>query len=191
MAPRLVLVRHGRSGHVHTGLLNAEQFRRWREAYEAAGVAADEIPPPELCTAAVNADVLIASDAPRAIASANLLAPGREVVTSALLRELELSPPDLGRLRLPLLGWALLIGVRALSGDRSNAMADEAQRTRAAANWLAEMAEERGTVMVVTHASVRRLIAWELERLGWRCDARGRGMRHWSAWGFGREASSS
>jgi len=186
MAPRLILVRHGRSGHVHTGLLNAEQFRRWREAYEAAGVAADEIPPPELCAAAVNADVLIASDAPRAIASAKLLAPGREVVTSPLLRELELSPPELGRLRLPLLGWALMIGVKALF-RRPHVTADEAERTRAAANWLAEMAEERGTVLVVTHASVRRLIAWELGRLGWRSDARGRGLGHWSAWWLERE----
>jgi broad specificity phosphatase PhoE len=171
---------------VHTGLLNTEQFRRWREAYEAAGIAADEIPPPELCTTALNADVLIASDAPRAIASANLLAPGREVVISPLLRELELSPPDLGRLRLPLFGWALMIGVSALF-RRPPVPAEEVQRTRAAANWLSEMAEERGTVLVVTHASVRRLVAWELGRLAWTREGRGRGMGHWSAWGFGRE----
>jgi len=143
-----------------------------------------------LCAAAVNADVLIASDAPRAIASANLLAPGREIVTSALLRELELSPPELGRLRLPLLGWALTIGVKELfraMTRRPTVTAEEAQRTRAAAHWLSEMADERGTVLVVTHASVRRLIAWEFGRLGWRSDARGRRMHHWSAWLFGRE----
>jgi len=56
----------------------------------------------------------VASDVPRAVASAALLAPSRTVVTSPLLRELALPAPNLGPLRLPLMGWALAIGCSAL-----------------------------------------------------------------------------
>ncbi len=181
MPRRIVLVRHGRSGHVHSGLLDAAQFRRWRDAYEAAGIAPDETPPAELQATAAAANVLAASDAPRAIASAALLAPARPIVTSPLLRELELPPPNLGPLRLPLIGWALAIGFRSLL----HAVApEEAERARAAAQWLAEIAGEGGTVVAVTHGSVRRLIAQELRKLGWSVDTGRRGIHHWSAWSF-------
>jgi broad specificity phosphatase PhoE len=178
---RILLVRHGRSGHAVSGLLDLAAYQRWREAYEAAGIDANEKPPAELIEAARDARALVASTAARAIASAKLLAPDREVVISPLLRELELPPPRL-RVRLPLIGWVLLIGAKAAF----RGIPEEFERGRAAAEWLSEMAAERGPIVALTHGSVRRLIATELLALGWSAAKGRRGFHHWSAWAFTR-----
>ena len=42
MAPRIVLVRHGPTAYRHAGgMVNRDGVLRWREAYDAAGIAAD------------------------------------------------------------------------------------------------------------------------------------------------------
>jgi broad specificity phosphatase PhoE len=79
---KIILVRHGRSGHVHSGWIDGATFLRWREAYEAAGIDSEDVPPRELSAAALGSGVLAASVARRAIESAKALAPGREVLTS-------------------------------------------------------------------------------------------------------------
>src|SRR6476660_10302071 len=98
---RIALVRHARSSHVHTGWITADGFRAWRAAYEAAGIREGERAPAPLERLVGRADLVLSSDAPRAIASARLLAPGHEIVISPLLRELDLESPTLGGLRLP------------------------------------------------------------------------------------------
>ena len=166
---------------MHTGWLNAAELRRWREAYEAAGVAADEVPPPSLLALAKNAGVIAASTAARAIASAQLLAPGREAAISPLLSELELPPPNLGRLRLPLSLWMPAIGFSVAVRPET-----ETHRARDAANWLSQLATEHELVVAVTHGSVRRLISRELLHLGWKLEARQGIVHHWSAWSLSR-----
>ncbi|WP_438036480.1 hypothetical protein [Sorangium sp. So ce204] len=107
MSARIILVRHGRSGHVHTGWIDAAGLQRWRDAYDAAGLAPGELPPPALRRLATQAGVVVASDLPRARASAELLVPGVEIATSALLREVDQPSPPLGNARAPLAVWAL------------------------------------------------------------------------------------
>src|SRR5262245_34823899 len=160
---RIVLARHGRSAHMHTGRLNAEEFRRWREAYEAAGIVAEEAPPAAVRDMAGGA-VVVASDAARAVQSAELLAAGRPVRISPLLRELDLLPPNLPW-RLPLFVWAAAFGIRIVARwalRHPNVTPAEAKRARAAAEWLSQLARTHGTVVAVTHASVRRVIAQAL-----------------------------
>jgi broad specificity phosphatase PhoE len=178
---QIVLVRHGRSTHVHSGWINGAEFPRWREAYEEAGIVANDLPPPELIAIAASSGVVVASAAQRAIESANLLAPGRKVTISPLLKERELRAPALGRIRLPLFGWALAIGAGLFRTD-----AAEAQRTREAADWLAQLAADHDTVVTVTHASFRSLLSRELIRRGWRCVVPAKKSDHWSAWMFTR-----
>jgi hypothetical protein len=175
----IALVRHGLSAHVHAGLVDLDGYQRWRDAYEAAGIDPREVPPSALQELAIRCGALVASDSPRASQSAQLLAPQREVVTSPLLRELELSPPNLRGIRLPLLGWAVAIGLR---GALRRADATELARVRAAADWLVALADTHGDVVVVTHAMIRAKLADELQSRGMqRTVPRGR-MRHRSAW---------
>ncbi len=183
---RIVLVRHGRSAHVHSGWINHAGFLRWREAYEAAGIDANDAPPRELQEVAAAAGVIVASDSPRAIQSATVLAPGAAVVTSPLLRELELTPPNLGRLRLPMIGWALAYGVRMLVRAHAHVAPAERARAREVARWLFGLAEEHGQAVVMTHASFRSVLGKALVAEGWRMDVPRRRSAHWSAWGFSR-----
>lgn len=180
--PKIILVRHGRSGHVQSGWMTRAGFLAWREAYEAAGVDAADVPPSSLRTAAEASAVLASSSARRASDSARALAPGREVLVSPLLNELELLPPQLGNIRLPLPGWALTFMLRWLSGNLETPR--EKERVRVAAAWLRELALSHGSVVAVTHASFRAALARELVRNGWRCDVPKRRSAHWSAWSF-------
>ncbi|HEX9986016.1 MAG TPA: hypothetical protein VGF69_22335 [Thermoanaerobaculia bacterium] len=181
---RIVLVRHGRSAHVHAGWIDYTGFLRWRETYEAAGIDPREVPPPELQQVAATAGLLLASDAPRAIESARLLAPGAEVTVSPLLRELELTPPNLGRMRLPLAGWALVFGVRMLRHPLVSPA--EKERAQTVATWLATLTEQHGTIVVLTHHSFRSLLAKTLTADAWQATLPRRRSSHWSIWSFAR-----
>lgn len=158
-------------------------FVAWREAYEAAGISAGEVPPPGVAALLADATVFAASDARRAIESARLLAGNRDIVVSPLFRELELRGIDFGPLRLPLFGWALTVGVRALFRLRDSS---EEQRVRDASAQLAALAESEELIAVVTHASFRRRLARQLLGDGWRREGGNSSMRHWSVWTFVR-----
>jgi broad specificity phosphatase PhoE len=187
----IVLVRHGRSAHVARGWLDVDDLRRWIVAYDAAEIVPHHRPPPELVELARTAGVVVTSDLPRALASAALIAPGREVHASALLREApletdELPLPRLAGLRLPLWVWALVFGLRWLRASRRGEPppgVDAAALARAeeAAAWLAGLAGGSGGVVVVTHATFRTLVAAALQRRGWRGPER-RPFREWTAW---------
>jgi broad specificity phosphatase PhoE len=173
---RIHLVRHGRSAHVHAEWVSLDGFRRWRELYEAAAILKGERPPDGLKALAADA-VVVASDAPRAIASAKLLRD--DVLVSPLLRELELAPPNLRGVKLPLALWALSFGVKWLI-HRTHATPEEEARAREAAAWLEGLAGE-GDVVAVTHATFRSVLAKALVVRGWRSGKPPR-SRHWSVW---------
>ena len=167
---RIVLVRHAESAHVHTGWINASGLRAWRKAYEDAGIHNRARVPNELARLADSADLVLASDAPRAVASARMLAPADEVVVSPLLRELDLEAPDLGSIRLPLLGWAVLVGARSLllTLRRQYPSTAEAARLDEAVGWLNELATRHRLIVAVTHASFREQLSARLMRRSWR-----------------------
>jgi broad specificity phosphatase PhoE len=179
-----VLVRHGRSAHVHAGWVDIHGFRRWREAYEAASLSAGEQPPAALVALGGSADLVVASDAPRAVASAERLVAKGPVQTSPLLRELDLDAPSLGQVRLPLLAWAVAVGARSflLARRASYRAGAEAKRVTAAAAWLDELSAGHLTTVVVTHASLRRRLWGELQNLGWQSASTERSWENWSAW---------
>ncbi|MFL5386537.1 MAG: hypothetical protein ACJ8GN_28810 [Longimicrobiaceae bacterium] len=185
MTARIVLVRHGPSAHVHTaGRVDRTGMEAWRAAYDAAGVLEASRPPDALVRLVAAAAHVVASDLPRAVASAERLAPGREIGTSALLRETPLAIPAWPT-RLPLGAWGVIIslgwGYRILRG--TDASAAERARATEAAEWLAGLASG-GPVVAVTHGAYRRLLANRLLALGWTCTGRQGGYRPWSAWSF-------
>ena len=174
MEQKILLVRHGRSAHVHRGFIDIAGFRRWREAYEAAGIDERDQPPAALKDLARGSGMIVASTAPRAVHSAMLLRP--HITTSPLLTELELAPPNIRGIRMPLIGWALSIGIRR------HVSPAELERVQEAAQWLSDLAAEHGTVLAVTHASFRSLLSREFVGRGWQCEIPKGRSRHWSAW---------
>jgi broad specificity phosphatase PhoE len=190
---RVALIRHARSSHVHTGWITASGFRAWREAYEAAGIREDERVPAHLKQLVGRADLVLSSDAARAVATARLLAPGREIVVSPLLRELDLESSTLGGLRLPLTAWALAVGGRTLllTLRQRYPSAAEAARINDTAAWLEELAARHSLIVAVTHASFRRQLSTRLAQTGWQAEPGRRSLRHWSAWLFRRRPNCS
>lgn len=190
---RVALVRHARSAHVHAGWVTASGFRAWRAAYETAGIREDERVPANLEQLVGGADLVLSSDAARAVDSARLLAPGHKIGVSALLRELDLEGPTLGGLRLPLAGWALAVGGRTLllSLRRQYPSPAEATRVNSAAAWLEELAARHSLIVAVTHASFRRQLSTRLAQTGWEAEPGRRSVQHWSAWLFRRRLERS
>lgn len=186
---RLLLVRHGRSAHVQTGLLDRDGFLRWREAYENAGIVPGDVPPPAVSGCVDGDAIVLASDTLRAVESARVLAPQHQIETSPLYRELDLHPPRVP-FRMPLALWALAYGVRFLSlrlrslpfhGEH------ELQRVRAAADELTRRSESGRQVVLVTHGSFRAELTRTLMARGW-TPPEGRTSKHWSAWELTRGA---
>src|SRR4051794_2295125 len=190
MAPRIVLVRHGRSAHVHTGAIDRAGVETWRTAYDAAGIHDVSHPSAALIQIAADATHVVASDLRRAVESAERLAPGRPIRTSTLLREMPLAIPAWPT-RLPLGAWGLLItlgwGYRIVRG--ADAGGAERARAAAAAEWLAGLTADGSTAVAVTHGAFRRMVAKQLLALGWRSIGRRGGYRPWSAWSFVGPAS--
>ena len=186
MTARIILVRHGPSAHVHTaGAIDRSGFEAWRTAYDSAGIQAVSQPPATLVEMAADATHVVASDLARAVASAERLAPGREIRTSPLLRETPLDIPSWPT-RLPLDAWGVLIslgwGYRIVRG--SDASVDERARAAAAAEWLAGLTADGATTLAVTHGAFRRLLAKHLLARGWTSAGRLGGYRPWSSWSF-------
>jgi broad specificity phosphatase PhoE len=189
MSARLVVIRHGRSAHVGGAVwLDRVGMTGWRAAYDAAGIAAADAPPATLMAMAAKADRIIASDLPRALASAQCLAPGRAIEVSPMLRETPLPIPQLP-VRLPLALWEALIhlrwGVRIAVGVEATPA--EVARAAAAAAWLSDTAGDRAIGLVVTHGVFRRLLSRQLVSRGWRTLPGRRRYGPWSSWGFERD----
>jgi broad specificity phosphatase PhoE len=191
MSTRIVLLRHGRSAHVAAGWLDADAVRRWFADYDLAALAHDERPPEHARALVREVGCVVASDLPRARASAALLLPdGPPARESPLLREVAMPVPTWPGVRLPMIGWAVATGARVAFARLRREPPPEAARRQAeaAAAWLRELAAAHGSVLAVTHGGVRSLITTVLREEGWTLTPGGSRYAHWSAWTLTRGA---
>ena len=187
---QLLLIRHGLSAlDPPPGLLALADIECWRDAYNVTGIAPHSQPPSHLVTAVGGADMLAASDLPRAIESAGRLAPGRAVTTLPVFREFDLTIPRWSACPMPFTAWAVLVHLRWAMDilGRRDAPPEVAARAGEAAAWCHDAclgSTSGGAVAVVTHGAFRRLLAKQLVRDGWRPSAARRSYAHWSVWRF-------
>ena len=184
MSGRIVLMRHGRPLLEPAGLVSPAGLREWIEAYDRAGVHQPDVPD-EARALACGASVIVSSDAARALSSLRAL--GLEpAFTDTMFREAHLPS---GRWPMPLLpahAWAACFRIRWLlgfhGGGESFIMARE--RAALAAARLAALAEG-GSVLLMGHGLMNRLIGQRLLASGWR--GRRAGPRgYWSSAVFER-----
>jgi broad specificity phosphatase PhoE len=186
---RVLLIRHGLSAHVHPGgLIDAIGMQRWRDATDAAGIAAHSHPPAELVARVADTNFLMASDLPRAIESARRLAPGRPIETSPLFRESMTEIPKWLPLRWPLRIWRIANGTqwvyRILKG--TDAPPKELERIAAAARLLTERVQSHESLTVVCHGVFRRLLGRRLVHEGWTAEPGRHSYANWSMWEYTR-----
>ena len=160
----------------------------WRRGYDTSGILPRDKPPRGLDALVSTADLIVASDLPRAIMTAERLADGQPITTSPLLREAPAELPEWNRLRAPRVVWewsvTLSWGLRILRG--TDIPQQDLERASKAAFWIDDLARSREHVAVVTHGVFRRILARQLEALGWRGDGRHRSYDHWSVWALTR-----
>jgi len=191
---RIFLIRHGQSAHPNmSGILDHAAIEEWRTRYDAAGIAADSVPPAEVLEKIGAAHRVVSSDLPRAVESAARLFPGRSVEANPLLREVPLAIPTLGGVRAPFAVWAAVIsvgwGVDILRGQ--DCPPSDEERVLAATDWCERQQREAGdgaTLAVVTHGVMRRLMATRLCERGWTIRGR-RSYDLWSVWELTKGAS--
>jgi broad specificity phosphatase PhoE len=181
---QLTLIRHGRSAYAHGGgWLDAAGVAHYCAGYDAAGIVADEEPPPAVRQLVEEADAFVASDLQRARESAERLAPGRAFHTSPLLREWDMDAPARIPVRLPIATWDvvdhLVWSYRLWRG--SSARPELHDRAAEAAEWLMQLSREHRHTAAVTHGGFRRLLTAHLMHRGWRETSR-RSYANWSAW---------
>jgi broad specificity phosphatase PhoE len=187
LTARILLVRHGPSSHIHDGRwLRHHEVQHSEDAYDAAGIRDDSMPPAELLDVTERAELIVASDLARAIVSADRLAPRRDVVHSALLREIRLEPPRWIPVALPIDVWDAFSHAQWTYRLFARSAHEFMTRGDAAAAWLEQHARSSRTIVVVTHAGFRRILASRLVARGWRADLPTRNERYanWSSWEF-------
>lgn len=165
-------------------------MQRWREEYDAAGVAANDAPPPALSKLIGSTGIVVSSDMPRALESAERIAPDEPIPVSPLLRESPHEIPQRFPLRMPVAAWdALLHAQWTLKiANGTDASPKALTRAHAAADWLIGIVRERSPLVAVTHGVFRRLLADRLMTIGWRAEPGRRSYDHWSAWSFERDS---
>jgi broad specificity phosphatase PhoE len=166
--------------------MRAVDVGNFENAYDAASILDHDAPPPDLVRIAGEAQVIAASDLPRALASARRIAPAREADVTPLLREIRLEPPHWLPL-LPIEVWDAISHLQWSWRMLRGATHEFITRADDAAEWLAHRAGDSSTVVAVTHGGFRRLIGNRLEARGWRAGPERRSYANWSVWSYSRD----
>lgn len=187
------LIRHGPPAVSLRQRVRGHQFRQFVERYDAAKIERLAEPTAAAQRVMAQADVVFASNLPRALHTAELLGMPMQPVVDPRFREIEF-PVDFPRyFRFSALIWsAIAIALWRLgySSSRSESLTQTRQRARLATDLLeGQCGDERDgliqsqrefstSVVLVAHGGINRLIAKELRSRGWR-GPRFPHSRHW------------
>src|SRR5215217_2840825 len=131
-------MRHGPSAYQDSAWLAPSALTAWATMYDSLGLRADAMPPMRARKAAESAALIVTSDSPRAIQSAQRLVPNRSFEINALCREAPL--PDLatfGSIPLPAavsIGMSRLAWYLGFAAGSESVGASRARAKRAAAD---------------------------------------------------------
>lgn len=178
----ITLARHGRPNADRTVRLAAGGYREWWAEYDRVELHPSEAPPPEVIAAARAADILIASGLPRALATARMAAPEREIAIDRDFIEAPLPPPPLPRfMQLKPPTWGVLSRIAwwlgYTAGEESRPTAEA--RAEAGADKLVALTRGGQSVMVFAHGWFNRMLRPALMRRGYVCVQDG-GDAYWS-----------
>ncbi len=165
----IVIARHGRPHADRSVLVDHEGYRDWWAGYNRANLHPEEVAPRGLTDLAAQADLIYASTMPRAMHTAQLAAPGREIVTDPVFVEAPLPPPPFWGRRRP--GhWGVLARITWWVGNHGDgeSRAEAEIRAEAAVATLAAQALRGKNVLLCAHGWFNRMMRPVLKRQGWR-----------------------
>ena len=182
-APRIgwiVIARHGEPDADRTVKLTNEQFAEWWSAYDRTGLKSTSLPPQTLIDIGGQADVVFASTLPRAIRTAESVAPGKSIVTDPVFVEAPLPAPRMSGKR-NASTWGVLARICCWLRDDHYQVTKSAAKLRAQAGaaTLTARALRGENVLLCGHGWFNRMMRPVLKAQGWRCVYDG-GDKYWS-----------
>ncbi|WP_130833887.1 histidine phosphatase family protein [[Erwinia] mediterraneensis] len=173
----IILMRHGKPEQQTAGRINAQALAAWCRAYDMAPVC--DAPPARSLAIARQAEVIVSSPLPRARSSLTQLGMQPNEI-DALFREVAVPELPSERLHLPPTLWLALLYFLWLCGlaGRTESLQHARQRARQAADKLVALSR-RGTVLLVGHGLMNKMITRELRKRGWQAEKHA-SSRHWS-----------
>jgi broad specificity phosphatase PhoE len=169
MQRRIILVRHGPSALRVPKRIPSDRLRSTARRYNEAGVRSTPGPSAPLRREAGSTDLIVCSDARRAVESARVLDRTREPLIDPLFREAGLPLGTWLPLHLSFDTWVLIAGIAWFWGwsAGTESLAEARRRARTAARRLIHLSTVHRSVMLVGHGVFNALIAAELQRRGW------------------------
>jgi len=179
---RIILIRHGQPAIETSPRTGHHGFRDYIDAYEAAGLSPESVPPEELQDLVKELTAIYTSGRPRSEESARALAPNAELIADSLFVEAPLASPHIPLLRMTVPKWAVVSRILWHVGFHPEIENYRRSKHRAgeAANILETRARREGITALVAHGYFNLLIGRELRRRGFRKSGSHR-VRYWNA----------
>ncbi|QTF10818.1 histidine phosphatase family protein [Brenneria izadpanahii] len=172
-------MRHGKPCLNGRPKVSPFEMKAWFEQYNQAGIG-DDLPPDTGRKLASRASCIIASPAPRALASVRALGYEPNVI-DAMFCEADLPVTHWRGPALSPFCWSFIFRLAWLCGYSRDVESKEkaGRRAKIAANRLISYAES-GSVLLLGHGMFNHLIATRLKQEGW-SEERNQGNGYWRA----------
>lgn len=178
MNREIILMRHGQPKGVNVDKVSALEMKDWIEHYNRSEITQQPVPNASLRLAA-SATVIASSNAPRALTSVQALGL-KPVRVDAIFCEAQLPFGHWKRPRLSPFTWAFILRILWLCGYSGDVEPANTVRMRArkAAELLQSLSSE-GSVLLLGHGFMNKMIAKQLVKDGWVRHQRN-GSQYWS-----------
>ena len=179
---RIILVRHGRPHLPLRPRTGHRGFADYIDAYEAAGLDPESLPPRELSDLVKELDHVFTSDRPRSHQSARALAPHATLQADPLFAEAPLAAPRIPLLKMRVPKWAVVARVLWHAGYHPEIENYRKAKHRAAqaADILTAKIHDGGTAVLVAHGYFNAMIGRQLRQRGFARTGSHR-VRYWNA----------
>jgi broad specificity phosphatase PhoE len=179
---RIILIRHGQPAIALRPRTGHAGFAEYIDAYEAAGLDPESLPPEELRDLVRELDAVFTSDRPRSTQSARVLAPHADLVVDPLFAEAPLASPRIPLISLTVPTWAVVARILWHAGYTPGIEDYRKARHRAgrAADILIARARESGASALVAHGYFNAMIGRNLRNRGFSRTGSHR-VRYWNA----------
>ncbi|HIO92905.1 MAG TPA: hypothetical protein EYG68_08720 [Leucothrix mucor] len=177
---KIILLRHGKPDIDVPEKIRSNEIVEFITRYDAAGIAADSMPPESSMIAANSIKAVVCSHLPRSLDSAKKLTQQSVLLSDEIFREAELPSSNWAYPRLNTMTWFLICRTLWLFGYSQNgeSIAKTRKRAKLAADKLEEIAQQHESLLFVGHGFINHFIAKELKRRGWK-GAKKSPREHW------------
>jgi broad specificity phosphatase PhoE len=181
-AARIILIRHGQPAIALRPRADHREFGSYIDAYEAAGLDPQSLPPREIADLVKELSFVFTSGFPRAHESARALAPHAVLTADSLFAEAPLASPPIPLLRMRVQKWAVVARLLWHAGYHPGIENYAGARARAgeAADILTGKVKDGGAVALVAHGYFNAMIGRQLRRRGFHRTGSHR-VHYWNA----------